>query len=138
MAMDPGECRRRFAASRVARLATVTADGRPRIVPVTFALVGESAYSAIDHKPKSTRRLGRLADIRATGLAGLLVDSYDEDWTRLWWVRADGPAAVIESSSADGRCGIDALVEKYPQYAEVRPRGPVIRVDIARWAGWHA
>jgi len=138
VAMDVDECRRRFAASRVGRLATVTADGLPRIVPVTFALVGESAYSAIDHKPKSTRHLGRLANIRATGVACLLVDRYDEDWTRLWWVRADGAAAVIGASSVDGRRGIDALVEKYPQYAAARPRGPVIRVAIARWTGWHA
>lgn len=117
-------------------MATVTDDGRPHIVPVVFALVGDAVYSAVDHKPKSTRRLARLADIRATGVASILVDRYDEDWTSLWWVRADGPAQVFDADTDDGLRGIDALVRKYPQYADARPLGPVIRVDVRRWSGW--
>ncbi|PRZ42014.1 PPOX class probable F420-dependent enzyme [Antricoccus suffuscus] len=134
--MNDDERRRRFADARVARLATVTADGRPRIVPVVFALVGDAAYSAVDHKPKSTRKLGRLANVRATGVASILVDRYDEDWTSLWWVRVDGVARVLDADSVDGSRGIDALVGKYPQYADARPLGPVIRVDVRRWSAW--
>ncbi len=136
--MDDDERRTRFASARVGRLATVTGDGRPRIVPVVFALVDEAVYSAVDHKPKSTRRLGRLADIRATGIASVLVDRYAEDWSTLWWVRADGPAQVLDADTVDGRHGIDALVAKYLQYADVRPLGPVIRIDVAHWSAWHA
>ena len=136
--MNDDKRRTRFADARVGRLATVTEDGQPRIVPVVFALVDDAVYSAIDHKPKSTRRLGRLANIHATGVASILVDRYDEDWTSLWWVCADGPAQVLDADTVDGGRGIDALVGKYPQYADARPLGPVIRIDVRRWSAWHA
>lgn len=136
--MNDDERRARFADARVGRLATVTGDGQPRIVPVVFALVDDAVYSAVDHKPKTTRRLGRLANIRATGVASILVDRYDEEWSSLWWVRADGPAQVLDADAVDARRGIDALVGKYPQYAEARPLGPVIRIDVRRWSAWHA
>lgn len=136
--MDDDERRKWFADARVGRLATVTEDGRPHIVPVVFALVDDAAYSAVDHKPKSTRRLGRLANIRATGAASILVDRYDEDWTSLWWVRADGPAQVLDADTVEGRRGIDALVVKYPQYVDTRPLGPVIKIDVRHWSAWHA
>jgi PPOX class probable F420-dependent enzyme len=132
------EQRRRFADARVARLGTVTAEGRPHLVPVVFAVVGDVAYSAVDDKPKSTRRLHRLDHVAATGRASLLVDAYDEDWTALWWVRADGTAEVVGAASAAGRVGIDALVDKYPQYTGLRPAGPVIVVRIERWVSWSA
>ncbi|MFC9789248.1 TIGR03668 family PPOX class F420-dependent oxidoreductase [Rhodococcus sp. NPDC127528] len=136
--MQAQEQRRRFAHARVARLGTVTAEGRPHLVPVVFAVVDDVAYSAVDDKPKSTRRLRRLDHVAATGRASLLVDSYDEDWTRLWWVRVDGAADVVDATSATGRAGVDALVDKYSQYTDMRPTGPVIVVRIEHWSSWSA
>jgi PPOX class probable F420-dependent enzyme len=122
----------RLAAARVGRLAT----SAPRIVPVTFAVVGETIVHAVDHKPKATRRLARLEDLRRDPRASLLVDHYDEDWSQLWWVRADGTARVLDV--AEAREAVDALVEKYPQYAERRPGGPVVVLDVQRVSGWEA
>ncbi|TQL68809.1 PPOX class probable F420-dependent enzyme [Nocardioides albertanoniae] len=122
----------RFAAARVARLATASADGVPRIVPIVFAVLGDQLITAVDHKPKSTTRLRRLADIEANPAVSVLVDEYDDDWSQLWWARADGTARVHESHD------VDALVEKYHHYREQRPRGPVIVIDVARWSGWSA
>lgn len=124
--------RRLVETARVGRLGT--AGPEPHVVPVCFALVGDVVYSAVDHKPKRTRRLRRLADIEATGRACLLVDHYDDDWTQLWWVRLDGPAKVLDTAAA----GVDALVAKYPQYAEHRLSGPVIALHTERWIGWAA
>jgi len=129
--LPPGTAEERVALARVGRLATVTAAGRPHIVPVCFALENGTIYTAVDHKPKATRALARLDNVRATGRAGLLVDHYEEDWSAIWWVRVDGAAAVIESEAA-----IDALVAKYEQYRETRPAGPVIALEPARWRSW--
>jgi PPOX class probable F420-dependent enzyme len=131
--LDTGEARRRFAAARVARLATVRA-GEPRVVPVVFSVEGDTVYTAVDHKPKSTRQLRRLADIARTPAVSLLVDDYDDDWTKLWWVRADGAAAVVDEHEH----AIDLLVAKYAAYADARPAGPVIAVDVRAWTGWAA
>ena len=122
----------RFAAARVGRLATVTAKGRPHVVPVCFALAGGRIYTAVDAKPKSTRALARLDNVRATGRASVLVDHYEEDWSRLWWVRVDGPAEVLEPGAA----ALDALAAKYEQYRAARPAGPVIAIDPQRWRSW--
>jgi PPOX class probable F420-dependent enzyme len=127
--------RRLVEPARVARLATVSADGRPHLVPVCFTLVGEVAYSAIDHKPKRTSRLRRLANIEATGQASLLVDEYHEDWSALWWVRLDGRGRVV-SDAAEAADAIAALMAKYDQYAATPPAGPVLAIEIARWSGW--
>ena len=122
----------RVAAARVGRLATVTAEGRPHVVPVCFALAAGRIYTAVDAKPKSTRALARLDNVRATGRASLLVDHYEEDWSRLWWVRVDGPAEVLEPDPA----ALDALAAKYEQYRAARPAGPVIAIDPKRWRSW--
>jgi len=127
----PAIAEERLTLARVGRLATVTAEGRPHIVPVTFALAGGEIVTAVDAKPKRTTRLARLENVRATGRASLLVDHYDEDWSRLWWVRVDGSAAVVESEPA-----IDALAAKYEQYREARPAGPVIAITPERWRSW--
>lgn len=119
-------------------MATVTAGGAPRIIPIVFAVVDDTLYSAVDRKPKTTQRLHRLANIRATGRASILVDHYDEDWTALWWVRVDGPAQVLKPDSDEGGLAIDALTGKYPQYDGARPTGPVIRIDAHRWTSWTA
>lgn len=125
--------RERFAAARVARLATVAEDGSPHVVPVAFAVVGDRLLSAVDDKPKRTTRLRRLAHIEANPAVSLLVDEYDDgDWSRLWWARADGDAHVVETHD------VTPLVAKYEQYAARPPRGPVIVVDVTRWTGWSA
>ena len=92
--------RRRFASTPVARLATVRPDGRPHVVPVVFVLVGDVVYTAIDAKPKKSSRLQRLVNLSAEPRCSLLVDHYEDDWSRLWWVRADGEAAVVEQAAA--------------------------------------
>ena len=122
----------RLAAARVGRLATVTADGEPHLVPVCFALAGGRIVTAVDAKPKATRALRRLDNVRATGRASLLVDHYEEDWARLWWVRVDGPAAVVEP---DGDA-MAALAAKYEQYRAQAPAGPVIALQPERWRSW--
>ena len=136
--MDDAERRRRFAAARVARLATVDGTGRPHVVPMVFALVGDVVWSAVDAKPKTTHRLRRLANIEATGRASVLVDRYDDDWAALWWVRVDGPASVFAPEDERARNGLDALVAKYPQYRADRPAGPVLAVRCEHWSSWSA
>jgi len=126
----------RFGAARVARLATTDADGSPHLVPVVFALVGETVWTAVDAKPKTTTALRRLDNVRAHPAVSLLVDHYADDWATLWWVRADGVATVLDVD--EGRAGLDALTAKYPQYQENPPPGPVLRVDVTRWMSWSA
>jgi PPOX class probable F420-dependent enzyme len=121
--------------SRVGRLATVTASGRPHIVPCCYALVGDVIYSAVDGKPKSTLALRRLDNIRAHPYASLVVDHYTDDWAQLWWVRVDAAARVLDSGAERDRA-LDALAAKYAQYAETRPPGAVIALDITRWTSW--
>jgi PPOX class probable F420-dependent enzyme len=119
------------AAARVGRLATVTREGRPHVVPVCFAFHDDKIVTAVDAKPKSTRALRRLENVRATGRASLLVDHYEEDWARLWWVRVDGAADVVDDEAA-----IDALAAKYEQYRAARPAGPVIALRPETWRSW--
>jgi PPOX class probable F420-dependent enzyme len=133
--VDEPEMRRRVTAARSARLATVDERGRPHLVPVCYVLLGETAYSAVDHKPKRGTRLRRLANVEATGVACLLVDEYAEDWSSLWWVRLDGRGRVVAEPD-EAAAAVAALVAKYPQYAERPPTGPVLAVDVTRWTGW--
>ena len=116
----------------MARLGTVSASGAPRLVPFVFALDGDRLVSAVDHKPKATTRLRRLDDIAANPAVSVLVDAYDDDWSQLWWARADGRASVHPAYD------LAALVAKYPQYAGRPPAGPVIVVEVTRWSGWSA
>ena len=134
MRLSAAAARERFAAARVARLATVSAAGVPHLVPVTFAVLGERVVFAIDHKPKSTTHLRRLDNIAANPSVCLLTDDYDEDWTRLWWVRADGSAVVRPVDEP----ALDALAARYPAYVEHRPAGPVVSIEVSTWTGWAA
>lgn len=134
----------RFAQSPVARLATSSAGGKPHLVPVVFAVLEASSagahdtvYTAIDAKPKSTQRLRRLANIAGNAAVSLLVDHYADDWTQLWWVRADG-TAVIHSDGATMHTGYRLLRAKYPQYQSVSLTGPVIAITVHRWSSWRA
>lgn len=133
--MDSTTAQRLFASARVARLGT-SSDRGPHLVPVVFAVVGDRIVTAVDHKPKTRSDLARLDNIEADPRVCLLADHYDEDWSTLWWVRADGTARVVPAAQAVA--AVDALVARYAQYRELRPRGPVIVVDVARWSGWSA
>ena len=137
MRVDESECRERFGAARRVVLATCGLDRQPHLVPVTFALVGDVVVSAVDHKPKTTTRLRRLANIAENPSVSLLLDHYEDDWDRLWWVRADARATVV----TDGRQWSQAigwLVDRYPAYAATPPTGPVVRAEVTRWLGWAA
>ena len=144
MKLTEQECRSAFDAARVARLATVDAAGRPHLVPITFVVHGECVYFAVDAKPKSSTNLRRLRNIAENPQVSLLVDEYDEDWSRLWWVRADGlareltreaDAAREPGTPAEDRIR-DLLRERYPQYADVALEGPVVEITVEQWSGW--
>ncbi|MEU9851389.1 TIGR03668 family PPOX class F420-dependent oxidoreductase [Streptomyces sp. NPDC047985] len=139
-ALTSVEARELFAAARVARLATADTAARPHLVPVVFALDGDAVVLAVDHKPKRTTRLKRLANITANPSVCLLADHYEDDWDRLWWVRGDGEACVLPppDRSAEAARRVGVLAAKYPQYAARPPEGPVIVVAAMRWSGWRA
>lgn len=120
----------------MARLATVGADGQPHVVPIVFAVVGDVLWSAVDDKPKRTRELRRLANVRANPRVAVLVDRYDEDWTALWWARADGTARVLDVT--EGPEALAALAARYEPYRRAAPPGPLLRVAVERWSGWSA
>lgn len=135
--MTQDEARGLFAGARVARLATVDADGRPHLVPITFAAAGDMVWSAVDEKPKRTRRLRRLENVAREPRVALLADHYDDsDWGALWWVRADGAGRVLEAG--DAAAAIALLTERYAQYRDAPPRGPVLEIAVERWSGWRA
>jgi len=129
--------RRRLGSARVAVLATISEAGRPHLVPCTFAQDGDVIYTAVDAKPKSTRDLRRLSNIRRDPRVSVLADGYDEDWTALWWVRADGAAAIIDDP-AEMTGPLLLLAGRYPQYQASPPAGPVIAIVVTRWTGWSA
>ncbi|MFF0487809.1 TIGR03668 family PPOX class F420-dependent oxidoreductase [Nocardia sp. NPDC004068] len=135
MRMDPSAAWDRFRAQRVARLATVSGAGRPHLVPVTFAAEPPVIEIAIDHKPKTTTNLRRLRNIAENDRVSVLADEYDEDWTRLWWVRLDGAARVL-TDGVEHTAALDRLIAKYVQYQRVPPSGPVIRIEIDTIVGW--
>jgi PPOX class probable F420-dependent enzyme len=134
---DPAEARRRFAEARVAALATLDPSGRPHQVPVTFVVAAGSVWTAIDEKPKGLTTLRRLTNIRSDPRVSLLVQHWDEDWSRLWWVRADG-AATVDDSQASLQQVAGLLRRKYPQYGDVGITGPVVEVSVGTWRGWAA
>ncbi|MGI8429298.1 MAG: TIGR03668 family PPOX class F420-dependent oxidoreductase [Solirubrobacteraceae bacterium] len=134
--MTAAQARERFAAARVARLATVGSSGRPHLVPVVFVLRGDHLYSAVDAKPKRTLALKRLANVRANPAVTLLVDHYDDsDWSALWWVRADGTGRVLHAAGEEAQQAVELLRKRYPQQ---RAAGAVLAVDVERWIGWAA
>jgi PPOX class probable F420-dependent enzyme len=153
--LDVAACRSRFAAARHAYLATADAGGVPHLVPVTFVLLsaadgpadgeaadtgagapsGDEVVVAVDHKPKTTGDLKRLRNLTENPRVAFLADRYDDDWARLWWVRADGLATVEHGGQARA-AALDALAARYPQYREHRPDGPLVRVRVTRWSGW--
>jgi PPOX class probable F420-dependent enzyme len=107
-------------------------------VPIVFALSDETIYSAVDRKPKRTRALARLANIAVNPRVCLLADHYENDWDRLWWVRADGVARVLDATTDEAIAGLRALTERHERYRSEPPPGPVLAIDVERWSGWSA
>jgi PPOX class probable F420-dependent enzyme len=136
--MEAREARRRFAGAPVARLATADGAGAPHLVPIAFALVGETIYSAVDGKPKRTRALRRLANVAVNPRVAVLADHYEGDWERLWWVRADGAARVLDVAVPEALGALEALAARYERYRTQPPPGPVLAIDVERWSGWSA
>ena len=129
--------RERVRAAWVARLATTDPDGRPHLVPIVFVLDGQTLYSAVDAKPKRSRKLRRVANARERPDETVLVDHYEDDWSRLWWVSLRGRARVLEAGE-EAEQALRLLVEKYEQYRRERPGHPVLAVDILKWLSWDA
>lgn len=128
--------RERFMAEPVARLATVSADLRPHLVPIVFAVAEDIIYTAVDAKPKTTTALRRLANIAANPSVAVLADHYSDDWTQLWWTRADGTARITDDSEA--LLAQQLLAARYPVYLTQPPPGPVVAIDVIHWSGWAA
>jgi PPOX class probable F420-dependent enzyme len=135
--MTEFDARARFASSSVAQLATASADGVPHLVPIVFAVNNDIIYTAVDAKRKSSRRLRRMANIEVNPAVSLIVDHYDDDWSQLWWVRADG-IAEIHYSGEEMATAYFELRRKYIQYQRIALDGPVIAITVSRWSGWHA
>ena len=133
--MEQAEAMERLTGAAVARLATVTNEGRPHIVPIVFAIDNGTLYFAVDKKPKKTTDLMRLRNIAANPAVSVLVDHYEDDWTKLWWVRADGIARVV-TDNAEAERAIDLLANKYEQHRRARPAGPVVAIHLDRVRGW--
>jgi PPOX class probable F420-dependent enzyme len=111
--------------------------GSPHIVPVCFAVEGDTILTAVDAKPKSTIRLARLANVAAEPRVSLLVDHYDDDWTAIWWVRVDGTARIVDEGQ-ELEHAASRLAGKYEQYRQTPPSGPAIVIAAQRWAWWSA
>jgi PPOX class probable F420-dependent enzyme len=139
--MDGVEAIRRLTASKVGSIATVRPDGSPHVVPFVFAVSeagdGLVIYWCVDDKPKRSRELQRLVNIRAHPAVELEVNRYDDDWTQLWWVRASGIAREVTSVDERERA-LAALATKYAPYAAHPPSGPVVAIRVERVAGWAA
>jgi PPOX class probable F420-dependent enzyme len=135
MRLTEEAARERLTSVPVVHLATADETGRPHVVVAVFAVERDRVYTAVDAKPKSTRDLRRLRNIRANPQVAVLADHYEDDWNRLWWARADGTAEVVEDPVA--MAGPIALLRaRYRQYRDTPPEGPVIAVTVERWSGW--
>jgi PPOX class probable F420-dependent enzyme len=131
------EARARFVAVPVARLGTADAQGRPHVVVVTFAVDGDTVYTAVDQKPKSSSNLKRLRNVVENPRVTMLADHYSDDWDELWWVRADGRAAILDDQPHMAG-PLRLLADRYWQYLKAPPAGPVLAVTVERWSGWAA
>ncbi|HKP89584.1 MAG TPA: pyridoxamine 5'-phosphate oxidase family protein [Thermoleophilaceae bacterium] len=133
----PRWARELIAGARVAHLGLLDGDGRPRVLPVTFAAIGGDLWSAVDHKPKATagRDLARVRWLRRRPDAALTVDRYSDDWERLAWVQALGTVDVLDVAEP---AALAALQAKYQQYRERPPAGPFLRLAPERFLFWAA
>ena len=136
-AVKDDEIWRRASSEVVAHMASSDADGKPHIVPITFVIERRVLYFAVDAKPKRTNDLKRLRNIAANPAVSILIDHYDDDWDKLWWVRLDGDARILAEPDEIERA-LDLLAARYPQYRANRPGGPVVAVAVDRASGWSA
>jgi PPOX class probable F420-dependent enzyme len=120
----------------VARLALLDEEDLPRVLPVTFAVLDGAVWSAIDRKPKRAPQPARVRRLRRRPEAALLVDRYDDDWSRLAWVELRGSVSIVPA--ADAAPALAALTAKYPQYADDPPPGPLLRLGVERATCWSA
>ncbi len=137
MRLPEGEARARFAGVPVARLGTADAQGRPYVVVVTFTVQGDTVYTAVDQKPKSGTNLKRLRNVGENPQVSMLADEYSDDWSALWWARADGRAVILDDQRQMAE-PLRLLASRYWQYREAPPTGPVLAVTVERWSGWSA
>ena len=137
MKLPEDEAQARFAAASVARLGTADAQGRPHVVVVTFAVEGDTIYTAVDQKPKSGTTLKRLRNVSENPQVTMLADDYSDDWDTLWWARADGRAQIL-ADQQQMAAPLRLLVDRYWQYRQAPPTGPVLAVTVERWSGWAA
>jgi PPOX class probable F420-dependent enzyme len=136
-ALETVQAQQRFSAARVAVLGTVSRSGDPHLVPVTFALAAGAVVFAIDHKPKTTTELRRLQNIEGNPRVSFLAHEYDDEWSRLWWVRVDATAEIL-TAGEQYQNALDTLLRKYSQYRSVPPTGVVVSARIAKLVGWTA
>jgi PPOX class probable F420-dependent enzyme len=132
----PGWARELLAAERVGRLAFIDDEERPRVLPVTYALLGDSVWSAIDEKPKRTAEPARLRYLRDRPEAALCVDHYSDDWSRLAWVQLLGRIDILPA--AESAPALEALCARYEPYRERTPPGPLLRLSVERTLSWRA
>ena len=137
MKLPEDEARARFATATVARLGTADAQGRPHVVVVTFAVDGDVIYTAVDQKPKSGTNLKRLRNVAGNPWVTVLADHYSDDWDTLWWARADGRAEILADQPGMA-APLKLLANRYWQYRQAPPTGPVIAITVERWSGWAA
>lgn len=135
MNLSAVEARDRFTGSPVARLATADKAGVPHVVPITFVVDGDVIVFAIDHKPKRTTKLRRLRNISENPAVSVIVDHYADDWSSLWWARADGWAELRESGDSR-QMAVQLLRQKYRQYEDASPPGAVVAIHVTTWSGW--
>ena len=135
--MNRQEALHRLGAARVGRLATADAAGVPHVVPFVFVVDGETLYWAVDRKPKRTQTLKRLENIRANPNVEVVVDNYSDDWNDLWWIRISGTARILEDGE-EKRKALTLLQDKYAQYSDGPPDGPVVAIDAVRISSWEA
>ncbi len=122
-------------AAPVGRLATLNPDGSAHLVPLCFVLAQDRIYWAVDQKAKRSRQLRRLANLRRDPRVSLLIDHYEGDWDRLWWVRIQGRAAILQPGPEQAGA-LELLRAKYPQYAAEPPAGPFVRITVEAWSAW--
>ena len=138
LAQLPADQAELLAHAPVGHLATAGANAVPHVIPVCFALMDGMIYSVLDQKPKraSLTRLRRVRNILANPQASLVVDRYEENWERLWYILISGPAELLEEG-AERPAAIRALREKYPQYRlmNIDPN-PVIKITPSHVVSW--
>jgi PPOX class probable F420-dependent enzyme len=133
--MDERQMRSRVAEARAARVGTVDERGRTHLVPIVFVIDGDTLYSATAAGPRLVKRLRNL---QRDPRVAILVDAYDEDWSKVWWVRMRGHGRSIEDGPERDHA-LRLLWERYPQFRSIPPSeaaGPVMAVDIEEWSGW--